>query len=288
MKWLFNLVSAHPIPLLVLAFLFVLWILLSPRVSPGLYTQKLFLPESNHGDTVKLKSYVKYPNKRVSFKSADGKNMMRGWIFNNPSSKFVYLFHQGNSGDIPRYLELVELLLESGASVFIYEPRGYGKSFGKPTVDNWLEDGLTAYDFLVDSLNYTSDRIIILGVSLGTTAASHVSKHRAAAGMVLQSGFASLEKIAKKEVPFLKIYPSWLFTHKLDNMRAVSAPSHPPILFVHGLQDDLIPPAHTREMYFAATEKKSVLYLPNSNHTEVAPVDREKYLHTLMLFLAGL
>lgn len=286
MKWLINWLSGHPIALLVLACLFVLWIVLSPRVSPGLYAKKLFRTKIHLGDSTRLKAFNRYNNWRMSFKAKDG-NMMRGWFFENKTSPFIYLVHQGNSGDIPRHLELIELLLESGASVFIYEPRGYGKSAGKASISHWLEDGVSAYDFMVDSLKYKAEHIVLFGISLGTTAATHLSTQRKAAGIVLQSGFSSLEKIAKQEVPFLRIYPSFMFTGKLNNM-AVVTKSHPPILFVHGLKDDMIPPDHTREMYFAAKDPKSVLYLPFSTHTEVFPSDRPKYLETLTLFLAGL
>lgn len=286
MKWLISLVWVYPIPLLVLACLFVLWIVLSPLVSPGLYANRLFLPDSHRGDSTKLKAFNQCPNWRVSFKAKDG-NMMRGWMFSRSNSPFVYLVSQGNSGDIPRYLEFIELLLESGASVFIYEPRGYGKSGGKPTVTHWLEDGVSAFDYLVDREGYLPDQIVLFGISLGTTAASHILEQRAPAGIVLQSGFSSLARIARQEVPFLRIYPPFMFSRKLDNISVVAKP-HPPLLLVHGLKDDLIPADHTREMYFAAADPKSVLYLPNSNHTEVDPVDREKYLHTLKLFLAAL
>jgi fermentation-respiration switch protein FrsA (DUF1100 family) len=287
MKWLLNLFSGYPVTVLVVACLIVLYIVLSPRVSPGLYAKKLFRTKHNLGDSARLKAYATYVNRRVSFKANDG-NMMRGWYFENKVSPYVYLVHQGNSGDIARHMDIIELLLESGASVFIYEPRGFGKSGGKATIDHWLEDGVTAYDYVVDSLKYTADQIVLFGISLGTTAATYCSTQRKAAGVVLQSGFASLQKIAKQEVPFLRIYPSFLFGHKLDNMYVVTQPGHPIILFVHGLKDDFIPPDHTREMYFAATDPKSVLYLPLSNHTEVFPTDRKTYLETLTLFLAGL
>lgn len=286
MKWLINWLSGHPIALLVLACLVVLWIVLSPRVSPGLYAQKLFRTKIHLGDSIKLRAFDQYKNWRMSFKAKDG-NMMRGWFFENKTSPFIYLVHQGNSGDIPRHLEFIELLLESGASVFIYEPRGYGKSAGKATISHWLEDAVSAYDFMVDSLKYKAEHIVLFGISLGTTAATHLSTQRQAAGIVLQSGFSSLEKIAKQEVPFLRIYPSFMFTGKLNNMVVVTK-SHPPILFVHGLKDDMIPPDHTREMYFAAKDSKSVLYLPFSTHTEVFPSDRPKYLQALTLFLTGL
>ncbi|HIA52443.1 MAG TPA: hypothetical protein EYN91_10205, partial [Candidatus Melainabacteria bacterium] len=226
MKWLFNLLSGYPITVLVVACLIVLYVVLSPRVSPGLYAKKLFRTKDHLGDSARLKAYTTYVNRRMSFLAKDG-NVMRGWYFENKVSSFVYLVHQGNSGDIARHLDLIELLLESGASVFIYEPRGYGKSGGKATIDHWLEDGVSAYDFVVDSLKYTAEQVVLFGISLGTTAATHVSTQRKSAGIVLQSGFASLQKIAKQEVPFLRIYPSFLFGHKLDNMSVVTRKGHP-------------------------------------------------------------
>ncbi len=286
MKWLINLLLGHPITVLVLACLIVVYIVLSPRVSPGLYAKKLFRTKIHLGDSTRLKAFDKVKNWRVSFKAEDG-NMMRGWFFENKTSPFVYLVHQGNSGDIPRYLDMIEILLESGGSVFIYEPRGYGKSGGIPSISHWLEDGVTAYDYVVDSLKFRAEEIALFGISLGTTAATYVSTQRKAAGIVLQSGFASLQKIAKEEIPILKIYPSFMFTDRLNNVRVLEK-AHPPLLLVHGMKDDFITPDHTREMYFAAKDPKSVLYLPYSTHTEVFPTDRPKYIETLTLFLARL
>ena len=71
---------------------------------------------------------------------------MRGWIFRLPDSvskissakvsksNRIFLVCPGNAGDIPKRLEFIKLLLSAGASVFTYEPRGFGKSEGVPTI----------------------------------------------------------------------------------------------------------------------------------------------------------
>lgn len=287
MKWLLNLVSAHPITFTVLACLLILYVVLSPRFSPRIYSSKLFFPDEHRGDMKALRGYGKYQNAEISFLAKDN-SKMRGWLFTNNASKKIYLVHQGNSGDIPRHMEIIDLLLESGASVFIYDPRGFGESAGKPTIQHWLEDAESAYDVVNHQLHFAAEQIIIFGISLGSAAATHLSTVRQACGLILQSGFSSLEAIAKEEVKGLRIYPSFLFTHPaFDNARILSG-SHPQLLLVHGLKDDVIGPDHTRTMYFAASEPKSVLYMKDSNHTEVAPTDRPKYLQTLKMFLASL
>ncbi|MBC7996782.1 MAG: alpha/beta fold hydrolase [Leptolyngbya sp.] len=265
----------------------ILYVVLSPRFSPRIYSSKLFFPDEHRGDMKALRSYGKYQNAEIPFLAQDGFRM-RGWYFANTASKKIYLVHQGNSGDIPRHMEIIDLLLESGASVFIYDPRGFGESAGKPTIQHWLEDAESAYDVVNHQLHFTAEQIIIFGISLGSAAATHLSTVRPARGLILQSGFSSLEAIAKEEVKGLRIYPSFLFTRPaFDNARILSG-SHPPLLLVHGLKDDVIGPDHTRTMYFAASEPKSVLYMQDSNHTEVAVTDRPKYLQTLKMFLASL
>lgn len=286
MKWLENPRSALPI-LKVIGCLLLAWFLLSPRVSPWLYSRRLFLPGHQRGSAQALAEYRKYPNKQVDFTAKDG-SRLRGWFFENPSTDFVYLLNPGNSGDIPRYLQVADILLESGASVFIYEPRGFGESGGKPTMAHWLEDAESAYDVLTGSLGFTADRVILFGVSLGATAATHVMTVRPARAIVLQSAFSSLETIAKENVKILRVYPSFLFpNHKMNNVTPFLKP-HPRLLVVHGLKDNLIPPSHARTIFGAALNSKEALFLPDSDHTKVDLKDRDNYVAALKKFLDSL
>jgi hypothetical protein len=122
---------------------------------PGLYTHKLFHPDKERGtklDIEHLNSFKAVPNYQCLFKAKDSSNL-RGWIFNylivsaaallETKSKLnrVFLVCPGNAGDIPKRLEFIKLLLSTGASVFTYEPRGFGKSEGVATIAHICEDG---------------------------------------------------------------------------------------------------------------------------------------------------
>lgn len=286
MKWLKNQRSARPI-LKVTGCLLLAWILLSPRVSPWLYSRKLFLPGHQRGSAQALKDYRKYPNSEVDFTAKDG-SKLRGWLFINQATDFVYLLNPGNSGDIPRYLAVADILLESGASVFVYEPRGFGESGGKPTIKHWFEDAESAYDELTTRLGFPANKVVLFGVSLGATAATHVMTVRPARAIVLQSAFSSLETIARENVKFLRSYPSFMFpSNKMNNVAPFQKP-HPRLLLVHGLKDSLIPPSHTRTIFGAAVNPKEALYLPNSDHTTVDLKDRDDYVAALKEFLRSL
>lgn len=286
-----------------LAVLIILYLALSPRMLPGLYTHKLFHPDKERGtklDIEHLNSFKAVPNQQCLFKAKDSSNL-RGWIFKLPDNvssgptanksnlNRVFLVCPGNAGDIPKRLEFIKLLLSTGASVFTYEPRGFGKSEGVATIAHICEDGTSAYDYLVNVLGYSAEQIVIYGISLGSTVASHVSTVRRAKGLILQSGFASLPRIAYEKVPFLKIYPSWLFPHgpALNNVAILEQP-HVPLLIMHGAMDSIIDIDHSREMFSRARAPKRFVVCPRSSHVNIDLADEEIFTGAIQQFLAHL
>ena len=266
--------------------LLVAWIALSPRVSPSLYSDKLFKPSWGKGSAKDLLAYTKYANHEVYFPTTNGAQL-HGWLFQNPVSNKIFLFHPGNAGDIAKRLPIIEYLLDSGASVFIYEPRGFGSSPGKPTIPDFSADGVSAYDHLA-ALGYKPSQIVLYGESLGASTATHVSRRRTVAGIILQSGFSALADIGKEQVPFLKVYPDFMFTSpRLDNAALMSRP-HAPLLILHGEKDTLIGIHHSEEIFRRAVGPKSFVRFPNSGHADVTQADLELFIKTVSGFVKGL
>ncbi len=271
----------------------LLWLCLSPRVLPGLYTHRLFHPDKDNGtaqDVSNLAHFSAVSNRSIDFVARDG-SRLRGWIFsanqsNTPSGK-VFLVCPGNAGDIPKRLEFIQLLLSTGASVFTYEPRGFGKSEGRPTIAHICEDGETAYDYLTGVLGYKANQIFIYGISLGTTVATHLSSVRPTRALILQSGFASLPRIAREHVPFLKIYPNLLFPHSPSlNNAEILEENRLPLLIMHGGKDNIIDASHSEEMFRRAVGAKQFVLCPSSTHVNIDPVDSSLFKSTLVKFLA--
>jgi fermentation-respiration switch protein FrsA (DUF1100 family) len=276
-------------PLTGVAALGALYLALSPRVAHPLYRHILFHPDKYPVGEYHVDKVVDVPKKDVFFPSLNGK-ILHGWYFIKPGAKKTLLFHHGNGGNLTTRLGLIEMMLESGASVLAYDYQGYGRSEGIPSVRNICEDAVAAYNYLTDVAELDPDEIVIYGESLGTGVASYLSQIVPSAGLILQSGFLSLQRIGSEHLPPLKAYPSWLFPQpNLDNL-AVVKQNHPPLLIIHGFKDVTVPFAHAEELYKHALEPKALVRLENTDHIdhylqdyEVFCIGLSKYLNNLPL-----
>lgn len=262
----------------------ILWLALSPRIATKLYHSKLFKKEGERGDMELLRDFNEVETSELFFPACDG-TPLHAWFFKHPTSKKVFLYNMGRSSDLGKSLNYSKIMLDAGGSVFVYEYRGFGSTPGAPSVLGICQDGLTAYDYVQKTLGYDPKDIVIYGESLGAGVASYVSQHRKSAGYVLQSGFASLERIGKEMVAALKVYPRWLFPNpSLDNAEIAAGP-HPPLLVIHGIKDDVIPVHHSRLIFDGASEPKQLVQLKNSAHSDLSVADASAFTSALRKFL---
>lgn len=271
----------------ILLVLIAVWLGLSPRFQPGLYEPKLFNPDQGNGSQADLRAFKEVENEEIFFPTSGGATL-HGWIYLKPDSRKILLIHPGNAGDIAGRLFLTELLLTSGASVFQYEPRGFGLSSGQPSLKSFAEDGLAAYDYLASVRGYSAGSIVLYGMSLGSGVATYVSSERKAGGLIIHAGFSSLERLAKEKMPVLEIYPSWLFPNpSMDNAEILQG-SHPPLLILHGEKDAVIPVAHAWELADQASEPKRFVRFPDSGHWTFDADDIQLFLVTVTGYLTSL
>jgi alpha-beta hydrolase superfamily lysophospholipase len=231
--------------------------------------------------------------------ASDGKRF-HGYLFKHESSEDVVLYCIGRTSTITNCLSHVELLLESGYSVFIIEYRGFGAS-DKITmhVETICEDGRRALRYLIDDIGYKPEQITLYGESLGTGVASHIlddyqrnkSKKQAnLAGIILQSGFQSLEAVGRQMFWLLRSFPGILFPRNpygLNNGRIMRG-KHPPLLILHGKQDSTISWLQAEALFFEASEPKSLRYLEHSDHRDLATADRAEYIAAVSQFRSRL
>lgn len=281
-----NLIS---LPKLVLgsASLLAAYFLFSPRVAKGLYNAMLFRPyrfpegdyESGHIDNIRYED--------VNFNSHDG-TKLHGWYFSQKDARYTILMSHGNTGNIAGRPNLIAALLKTGANLFIYDYRGYGKSEGTPTVSGVIDDGCAAFDFLVNEKKIAADQIVLYGESLGVAITCQISARRKAQGMILQSGFASLPRIGREHVPLMNLYPSVLFPQPLlDNINVLKS-GHPPLLIVHGHKDAVVPFMHGKDLFNAASGKKWLVEFPDCEHSDIPTVASQKFVAAMTDFLKGL
>lgn len=261
-----------------------LYIALAPRLAKPLYRPLLFRPDILPEDLGDAPIIDGIAGRDINFRARNGK-VLHGWFFSNRASRYLIHFSHGNAGNIVDRTDLVRLLLKAGASVFIYDYQGYGKSEGRPDLPDVCHDAEAAYDYLVKEEEISPDRIVLYGESLGASVACYLSSQRACAGLIMQSGFSSLRRIAGEEYPFLRWYPRWLYpVPPLDSIEILKKP-HPPVLIAHGVHDIVIPYQHGEELFDEAIEPKFFVKLSDCAHSDIASVAPDQYIEEIRQFL---
>lgn len=198
---------------------------------------------------------LRRPFDDVLFKSSDGVEL-NGWFFPaNPDSarvRMAFLNCHGNGGNISLRLGLYRALLETGAAVFTFDYRGYGKSRGRPSEEGTYLDAQAAYHWLRQK-GFAGKNIIAYGESLGGGIASELCLREEIGGLILQSTFTSLREIGAELYPWLPV--RWMGRIKYDT-RSKLPRLKIPVLVMHSREDGLIGFRHSERNFEAANEPK--------------------------------
>jgi len=220
----------------------------------------------------------------VEFRSANG-NLIRGWFIELPNTRRVFLLSHGKGNNIYGKLHHAPLLLLCGGSVLMYDYQGFGASQGQISIDGACDDGVAAYDYLVQHEHRKPHDIIAFGESFGCGVSSQLCARRQVGGVVLQSGFTSLIRAGRDRLPWLRLYPDWSFPKPLvlDNL-SVFRKAHPPLLIIHGQRDFNLPYANAADFFAQAIEPKSLYTVADGGHCCFGTIDQ--FVATMKGFLA--
>jgi alpha-beta hydrolase superfamily lysophospholipase len=268
-----------------LAVLGALYLVASPRFGERAYHYALFAPwkypiGNYDGELGRSGRY-----EDIFFNAINGKKL-HGWFFQGSEPKTILLNH-GKTGNITDLERLIILLCETGASVFIYDYRGFGRSEGAPSLKVICEDGVSAYNWLVETKKVAPANIVAYGESLGGGVACHLANHTDVGALILQSAFCSLREISIENMSALRYFPELLFPIFFKNSRSVSA-FKKPLLLLHGALDEDIHIKHSHKLLAAANDPKNFVILPNTLHDEISEQDSELFVHTVKEFLSNL
>jgi fermentation-respiration switch protein FrsA (DUF1100 family) len=262
------------------------WLLLSPRLAPGLYMRFLLRPDKNCGSPEDKQNLHALGGEEVYFSNGEGKRL-RGFYFagdpeKSQSSSFV-LYSMGNDGDIEKRASILAVLLKTGVPLFIYEYSGFGKSQGKPTLKSAISDSHDAFDFVVERFNKRSEEIVLYGESLGGAISARLLSKRSAGALILKSSFSSLARISQELCVWLRIYPSILLPLMDTGRRLESVVV--PVLIIHGHLDRKINWSHALTLYNNCPTNRTLLWLPNSRHAFMTEADEVIFFNGVSMML---
>jgi pimeloyl-ACP methyl ester carboxylesterase len=215
---------------------------------------------------------------------------LAGMLFANPEAEDVVLVSHGKGGSVNSvpYDFRMQSVYKQGHSLFFYDYSGYGHSEGKATYAGLQEDGLAAYDYLVQQMHFKPSQVVLYGISLGGAVTGAIAARRPSKAVIIDSSFASTEYYVKEVVPFMKIYPGFLYPRPdYNNMTLFQAP-HAPLLIIHGAADKMIPKDNALILKRLASPPAVLVMLPHSGHAGLARQDQKVFFDGLNNFFASL
>jgi fermentation-respiration switch protein FrsA (DUF1100 family) len=222
----------------------------------------------------------------VTFATATGREL-HGWLIPAPAASaigYTLLYCHGNAGNITHRLESIRQFVDLGLSVFIFDYGGYGRSSGRPSESGTYEDVAAAWDYLTETGGLAPDQIVLFGRSLGGAVAIDLATEVEPRALIVESCFTSVPELGSRLYPWLPV--RLLARIRYDNAKKVPS-IRVPKLFIHSLDDDIVPYGMGRRLYNRAARPKQFLRI-RGTHNDGFFVSESKYEEGLKSFLASL
>lgn len=199
------------------------------------------------------------------------------------------LYFCGRGGSKTHYNNLARIkgFQQLGFSVLAIDYRGYGLSEGQlPNESRLYQDSQAAWDYLTIKRQIFSQDIVIYGESLGGAVAIDLAvRQPLVAGLIVQSSFTSMAEQIKQFYPALNIFPLNLILHqRFESINKVKQLGMP-VLFLHGTADTIVNSQMSGKLYAAATEPKTLFYIPGAEHLRLYQPGKDSYLLAIKNFM---
>jgi hypothetical protein len=210
------------------------------------------------------------PREEMTCISADG-TVVHGWLLEGPAGgPAIVLFH-GNAEDVAEVAPRTGQRLRErlGATVLVFDFRGYGKTQGIPTEKRILEDGVAAVNWMAQRLGTTPDQLVFYGRSLGGGVALGTAAKTGAGMLILDRTFSSLAGAGQANYPWVPA--TWLMRNQYPSAQWISNLDIP-LFQSHFTGDRVVPFALGRRLFEASPAgQKEFLRLEGGHHLAALP-----------------
>ena len=241
----------------------------------------------------------------VMFQTDDGLELVGWWIapVDEANGRTVILVH-GLAANRSAMLTRAVMLAQNGYQTFLFDLRNHGESQGEVTTVGYLEaqDVLAAATYLRSRPDVDPTQIAVWGHSLGAVAVMNAAAADSTLqAVIVESGFPNLgPEVTTPIVKALTGRPptpstAWVLwfvdqetgvpASQLDVYVALEQISPRPILFVHGVDDAIVPVENSEKMFAAANEPKQLYLIAGAGHANLSEPDPSAYAATILQFL---
>jgi alpha-beta hydrolase superfamily lysophospholipase len=194
-----------------------------------------------------------------------------------PTVLFLHGARRNLNGSVAR----MERMRAVGFNVLAIDYRGFGKSSARlPSEESAIQDTRRAFEELKRREPDASKRFVY-GYSLGGALAIELAaRENGIAGVIVEASFTSIPDLVRNSkwgwVPGV----TTLVTQDFDSIGRI-AQVEEPLLFLHGVNDGVVPHQMSDRLAAAATkvpaERKRVLKIDGANHRGVQSVGGKRY-----------
>jgi pimeloyl-ACP methyl ester carboxylesterase len=211
----------------------------------------------------------------------DGERLFCYWLPRPPSDWAIAYFH-GNSGNIGQHVAELNRLADMGFNVLGVDYRGFGKSSGRPSESGIYKDGRAALKYLVKEQGFKMQRIVLMGVSIGSCVALEIARDEPVGAVVLVTPLTSGKAVVEAGGHH---FLAWFAGDVFDNLSRIGR-IRSPLLIIAGSADQTTPAEMGRQLYAKATRPKQLVVIPGAHHNDIASFAPDVYWGALRTFFA--
>ena len=202
-----------------------------------------------------------------------------------PAGAALVYFH-GQSNNIGTAWPRAELLYPLGYPIYMVDPRGYGRSTGKPSEAGIVTDLQAVAKFLTEQRGMVPGQLIIYGYSLGGAFAIHLATLAPPGKLIIESTFTSVAALVA-DGAYAPLPVSFVADSRWDSLAKIKTITSPLLLF-HGTDDQYVQFRYGEELVAAHPGSHRFVPVPGANHTGVPDtLGHESYRAQITAFLAG-
>ncbi|MFZ4769076.1 MAG: alpha/beta hydrolase [Ferruginibacter sp.] len=215
----------------------------------------------------KLKANFQYkydvPFKELFFDVAPGVSI-NGLHFTVDKPLGLILYFHGNSRSIKGWAKYAKDFFRYQYDVVLVDYRGFGKSTGKRSEHEMLNDMQFVYDTL--AVQYTEHHIIVYGRSLGSGFAAKIASDNKPRYLILDAPYFSFTKAIERFLPILPIRFLLRFHLRTDKwIKHVNCHTY----ILHGTKDWLIPISNSEKLQVLSPRKITLIRIHGGGHNNL-------------------
>ncbi len=193
---------------------------------------------------------------------------INGLHFFREKPKGLILYFHGNTRSIKGWARYARDFYRFDYDVLLVDYRGFGKSTGKRSEKEMLNDMQFVYDKLKEV--YAEDYLIVYGRSMGSGFASKLAADNNPRYLILDAPYYSFLKVVERFFPILPVRFVLRFHLRTDKwIKYVNCHTY----IIHGTKDMLIPIKHSEKLQKLHPRKTTLIRIPGGHHNDLPSFD---------------